>query len=283
MVMSTSTAHADPTDTKKESLMTTTTKITVCTAAAVVALVLAGSLSACSQQQLASFATGSAPYHPSYWVVEADTSGSTAPQARRGGSYEKQIMAALAQAGREQATVFAAAIDGNAIGDAAWQIDGVPLRSTGGGGNSNLAEASRVHKAAGLRGQVQTLLASRPTNGSDILGALQQVAQLGHDLPAGAPKTLVLLTDGAINLSRYGGYDVYNVPPDTVSFRRTLIAQFEREGELPKLAGWKVYLGGIGVGVGDRRTARGVVALWEELIPAAGAQLVQINPSLAFG
>jgi hypothetical protein len=258
-------------------------KIMRAAVAVVVALVLAGGLEACSGQQLVSFATGKVAYHPSFWVLEADTSGSTAPQARRGGSYEGQMMAALSQAAREQATVFGAAVDGNAIGDAAWPIDRVQLRSSSGGGNARLAEAGRVRQAEGLRGRVQALLASRPTNGSDILGALQQVAQLGHDLPSGAPKTLVLLTDGAINLSRYGGYDVYNEPPDTPFARRELIARFKRESELPKLDGWKVYLGGIGVGIGDRQTARAVVALWEALIPATGAKLAQINPTLAFG
>lgn len=251
--------------------------------AATVAALLAGGLSACSQQQVASFVTGTSAYHPSYWVIEADTSGSTASQAGRGGRYEEEVMAALGQAGRAQATVFAAAIDGNAIGDAAWQIDGVQLRSSAGGGNVRLAEAARVRRAAGLRSQVRRLLASRPTNGSDILGALQQVARLGHDLPAGTPKTLVLLTDGAINLGRLGGYDIYNEPPDTPAARRALIARFEREGELPQLVGWKVYLGGIGVGIGDRRTARAVVALWEELIPATRAELVQNNSTLTLG
>jgi hypothetical protein len=251
--------------------------------AVIAAVVLAGGLEACSGQQLVSLATGKVAYHPSYWVLEADTSGSTAPQARRGGSYEGQMMAGLSQAAREQATVFATAVDGNAIGDAAWPIDRVQLRSSSGGGNAHLAEVGRVRKAEGLRRRVQALLSTRPTNGSDILGALQQVAQLGHDLPSGAPKTLVLLTDGAINLSRYGGYDAYDEPPETPLARRALIARFQREGELPKLDGWKVYLGGIGVGIGDRRTARAVVALWKALIPATGAELVQINPTLAFG
>jgi len=238
---------------------------------------------ACSQQQVASFVTGTSTYRPSYWVIEADTSGSTESQTERGGRYEKEVRAALAQAAQAQATVFASAIDGNAIGDAAWQIDGVQLRSSAGGGNVRLAEAARVRRAGGLHGQVRRLLASRPTSGSDILGALQQVARLSRDLPAGAPKTLVLLTDGAINLGRFGGYDIYNEPPDTPAARRALVARFEGEGELPHLAGWKVYLGGIGVGIGDRRTARAVVALWEALIPATGAHLVQINSTLAFG
>lgn len=245
--------------------------------------VLAGSLSACSEQQLASFASGKVPYQASYWVVKADTSGSTAPETKPGGAYEREIMAALAQAGRNQATVYAGMIDGNAIGDAAWPIDGFSLRSGGGGGNARLAESARVRRASGLRGQVQRLLASRPTNGSDILGALQQVAQLGRDLPASAPKTLVLLSDGAINLSKFGGYDIYTDPPDSPAARRALIARFKQEGELPRLAGWKVYLGGIGVGIQDRRTAKAVVALWEALVPATGAELAGINSTLAFG
>lgn len=251
-------------------------------AAAATALLAVG-LTACSQQQVTSFVTGTSAYHPSYWVIEADTSGSTVSQTRRGGRYEQEVMAALTQAGRAQATVFAAAIDGNAIGDAAWQIDGVQLRSTAGGGNVRLAEAARVRQAVGLRDRVRRLLASRPTNGSDILGALQQVARLGRNLPAGVPKTLELLTDGAINLGQSSGYDIYNEPPDTPAARRALIARFKSEGELPQLTGWTVDLGGVAVGIGDRRTARAVVALWEELIPATGAELVQNNSTLTFG
>jgi hypothetical protein len=121
------------------------------------------------------------------------------------------------------------------------------------------------------------------SSGSDILGALQRVAQLGRSLPKGTSKTLVLLSDGALNLSRFGGYDIYENPPNSTAARRSLIARFKREGELPKLTGWKVYLGGIGVGIGDRRTARAVVALWEALIPATGAKLVQTSSTLSFG
>jgi hypothetical protein len=262
---------------------TTIKKLTGVVAVAGLLLLCAGGLSACSQQQLASFVGGKVAYHPSYWVVQADTSGSTAAEAKPGGVYEKEVIAALAAAGRAQATVYAGAIDGNAIGDAAWPIAGVRLQSSAGGGNARLAEKARVRRASELRAQVRALLASRPTNGSDILGALQQVARLGRNLPLGAPKTLVLLTDGAINLGRFGGYDIYSNPPDTPAARQALIARFKREGELPRLPGWKVHLGGIGVGVGDRRTARAVVALWEALIPAMEAKLVQVNSTLAFG
>ncbi|HUB73992.1 MAG TPA: hypothetical protein VL979_08155 [Solirubrobacteraceae bacterium] len=262
--------------------MTKIKRVVVVAAAVAATPVAVAALSACSQQQLASVVTGKLAYHPAYWVIEGDTSGSTERQGVRGGVYEHEIMAALAQAAHQQATVFAGAIDGNAIGDAAWQIDGVRLTASRDGGNAKLAEGARQRRADGLRGQVRRLLATRPTNGSDILGALQQVVHLTHSLPRGAPRTLVLLTDGAINLSKFGGYDVYTQPPDTRAVRQALIARFEREGELPQLAGWRVYLGGIGVGIGDRRTARAVVALWEELIAAAGAEVVQAGPTLAF-
>lgn len=259
-------------------------KMTMKHALVLAALVgVVATLTSCSTGQLAAFVSGKQGYWPSYWVIEADTSGSTAAQARRGGAYEQEVMSALDQAARNQATVYGGAIDGNSVGDASWQINGVSLRSSAGGGNARLAEAARVRSAGELRGKARQLLATHPTNGSDILGALQRVAQLGHSLPSGAHKMLVLLTDGALNLSRFGGYDVYTHPPDTPAARRRLIARFRREGELPELSGWKVYLGGIGVGIGNRTTARAVVELWEALIPATGARLVQINSTLAFG
>ena len=138
----------------------------------VVAAGVAVLLSACSQQQIASFVSGKTSHHPDYWVVQADTSGSTAPQAKLGGTYEQEIMAALAQAGRAQATVYTGAIDGNGIGDAAWLIDGVPLSSSAGGGNARLAESARVQKGRGDTHSVRRLLASRLPDGSDILGEL---------------------------------------------------------------------------------------------------------------
>lgn len=250
---------------------------------AAAAVVMALGLSACSQQQLVGFATGRTPHHASYWVIAADTSGSTDRQTQLGGAYEQEIMAALVRAAQEQATVYAAAIDGNAVADAGWTINGVALRSEAGGGNAQLAAAARVQLARGLRPRVRALLRSRPTNGSDILDGLLRVAQLGRDLPVGAPKTLVVVSDGAVNIAGFGGYDAYSQPPDSPAVRHGLIAQFRRGGELPRLRGWRVYLGGIGVGIGNRSTARGVIALWEELIPAMGAKLAAINSTLAFG
>lgn len=255
----------------------------VCCVVAGATVLLAGSLSlsACSGQ-LTAFVTGKAPYRPSYWVIEADTSGSTAQQRRPGGAYEQEIMGALRVAARGQATVYASAVDGNAFGDAGWIINGVTLRSASVGGSAKLAEVARMRKARGLRPQARRLLETHPTGGSDIVGALQRVGQLAHDLPPRAPKTLVLLTDGAIDLQPYGGYDIYTDPPVTAAERQAVIASFKRAGELPNLTGWRVYLGGIALGVHDRRTARAVITLWEALIPATGAQLVQINSMLAW-
>lgn len=263
--------------------MNTTIKYTFEVAVSVAALALSAfGLSACSQQ-LAAFVTGQSAYHPNYWVIEDDTSGSTDTQTYPGGPYERQTMEALVQAARDQGTIYAASIDGNAIADGSWQINSRVLRTSAGDGSAQLAQAARVQIAKRLLPEVRALLRSRPTNGSDILGALQRAALLDHDLPPGAPRTLVLLTDGAINLSRYGGYDVYTDPPDSQAMRHRLIAQWRHSGELPRLPDWKVYLGGIGVGIGDRATARGVIALWQEMASAMGAKLMQINSTLTFG
>jgi hypothetical protein len=245
------------------------------------AICLAVGLSACSQQ-IAGFVTGKQSYHPNYWVIDADTSGSTASQTYRGGPYEQEMMAALEQSARETARVYAAPVDGDTLADGTWAINGVLLRTEAGGGSSQFAEAARVQMAKRLRPNVRAILRSRLTNGSDILGALRRVALLNKELPAGASKTLILLTDGAINLSRYGGYDAYSQPPDTTVKRHQIVAQLQRSGELPQLPGWNVYLGGIGVGIGNRTTASGVIALWEELVPAMGAHLIEINSLLSF-
>ncbi len=254
-----------------------------CTAAASIAAVLAIGLPACSQQQLVKFATGEGPHHPTYWVIDADTSGSTTSQTQPGGPYEQEIMAALAQGARDEATIYAAPVDGNTVADGTWTIDAAPLRTDAGGGNPRLAEVARTQSAERLRPRVRALLASRPTNGSDILGAFERVALLSRNLTPPGEKTLVLLTDGAINLSKYHGYDIYTEPPVTPALRHALIARFKRNGELPRLPGWNVYLGGIGVGIGNRATARATIALWAELVPAMGAHLAQMNSPIAFG
>jgi hypothetical protein len=247
------------------------------------AMLTAGVMAGCSQAQLTSFVTGRTAHQPAVWVIEADTSGSTTFQTVVNGPYEHEILSALAEAARKEATVYAGPIDGNAIGDAGWLIDGARLSSTAGGGNAKLAELARVRQAGGLRNGVRRLLSTRLTNGSDILGALQAVSELGRNMPADTSKVLVLLTDGEINLSRFGGYDIYTDPPYTRRQRRALVARFTREGELPQLSGWRIYLGGIGVGNRDRRSARATVLLWNDLVPAMHATLVQDGATLAFG
>lgn len=251
-------------------------------ASAYMAISLGLIATACSQQQLVKFATGEKPYHQNYWVISADTSGSTTRQTQVGGPYEQEAMAALEEAAHEEATLYAAPIDGNSLADADWSINALSLHDSGGGGSARIAEAVDLQRARGLRGQIRTLLHTRLTNGSDIMGALARISQLGRDLPRDAPKTLVLLTDGAINLSLSGGYDIYTDPPDTPGARRALVALLKRRGELPSLPNWTVYAGGIGVGVGNRATAQAIIALWEELVPAMGARLVQMNSTLAF-
>lgn len=248
------------------------------------ALALFGVVLAGCGQNLTAFVTGQGDARrQSVVVIQADTSGSTASQARRGGVYEHEILHTLEYAARKQSTVYAGAVDGNAVGDAGWQIAGVSLQSSAGGGNAQLAEAARVQKAKRLRSRVRKLLETHPTDGSDLLGGLQGVARLGGTLPGGESRTLVVLTDGGLNLSRFGGYDVYTDPPASEVKRRALVARFKREGELPRLTGWRVYLGGVGVGIGDRRTAQAVVRLWEVLIHATGARLVASEPTLALG
>jgi hypothetical protein len=248
----------------------------------VATIAVTAALAGCSQTQLTGLVTGHTATRPTVWVVEPDTSGSTTPQTRIGGPYEHEIVSALAEAAREEATVYGAPIDGNAIADAGWLIDGIRLKSTGGGGNAKLAELARIRRASGLRRVVRQMLRTRPTNGSDILGALQGVSRFGRTVPPGTEKVAVLLTDGAINISGSGGYDIYTTPPDTREERKAVIARFKREGELPDLRGWKIYLGGVGVGISNRRTARATVLLWNELVTTMHATLTEESATLAF-
>ena len=52
--------------------------------------------------------------------------------------------------------------------------------------------------------------------------------------------------------------------------------------KLPKLAGFDVYLAGLGLGISNRETAKAMIRFWKELVPLTGAKLRSTDASLRF-
>lgn len=214
-----------------------------------------------------------------YTVV--DTSDSTEQQRARGAAYQEALMnAVIPETARMCGDLFATAADGNAIANGRWIIDGAQFRQTA-GGNKTVAAEGRARKAQKDLGRhVQQLLRAHSTNGSDVLGALQRVAVTAKDVPAGRRKVIVLLTDGVLVVK--GHYSAYKTPLNTRERRKKFIARLRAGAELPDLRGVEVFLGGVGVGVGNRETAKAIIATWTTLVGEAGGELESIDSTLRF-
>jgi hypothetical protein len=208
--------------------------------------------------------------------ISVDDSGSTAPERGIGGLYEAAVMQAIVGTAREgDGRVYATPIDGNSVADATWIISGKRFVSQI-GGNQQLGAAARAHAAENLRPTVRQLLHAAHRPATDILGGLQRVAL---SAAGSGRKRLVLITDGGVNI---GTFDIYRTPPETARQRKQVIARLRRAGELPDLHNFDVYLVGVGLGYHSRATARAAIALWHDLIVAAGGRLMSNDVTLHF-
>jgi hypothetical protein len=215
--------------------------------------------------------------------VVSDVSASTATLRVRGGLYEQGLDKVIVRTAEDCGELFAAPLlDGNAIGNrSGWTIDGRSFRNIAVGGNKQLSSAARGKLAKKeLLPKVRTLLTTTQTNGSDALGAMQRVAMAAATEAKGRSKKLFMFFDGALNLP--GRYSVYETPIDTAKRRAKFIARLRADSELPQLRGFDVYLIGLGVGISNRTTAKGVIALWQELIPLTGGRLVSTDVTPRF-
>jgi hypothetical protein len=218
---------------------------------------------------------GQAPRGVDLYLAVDDT-GSTAPERGVGGLYETAVMQAIVGTAREgDGRVYATPIDGNSVADATWIIDGRRFVSPI-SGNQQLAAAARTHAAQQLRPTVRQLLHAAHRPATDILGGLQRVVLSAS---GSGRKRLVLITDGGVNI---GTFDIYHNPPETARQRKQVIARLRRAGELPDLHNFDVYLVGVGLGYQSRATARAAIALWHDLIIAAGGRLMSNDVGLNF-
>jgi hypothetical protein len=246
------------------------------TCAAALSLLVAVSLSACAPSAVVGglFGTSHCSVGPITFTV-TDTSGSTAAERVRGGLYERAEMAAAMKAAADCGDLYATTADGNSLADSRWTIDDARFRLAI--GSDEVSRAGRVQSAKKLRPAIRRLLGETTTAGTDVLGALTRVslavpAATNH---AGRTIQVVVQTDGVLNVS--GAYDLYRIPIDTPGRRAAFISRLEGAGELPDLKGAEVTLFGVGVGVGDRRLARSVVALWAELVAHMNGRLVSLD------
>lgn len=245
----------------------------VATAAALTGPVLTG----CDVEQIV---TGKepAPKVQDVVYIPTDISRSTLTERRRGGLYEHAIERVLLETARQRGSVVLGRITGNSLG-ATWAF-GKTFKTPGGIADPTVARAARERQARSLMPRVRSLLKEQG-DGTDVLGALRQVARRAATLPAGKyNKVAVVVTDGAIVVGR--NLDLYHRIPRTPASRRHFIAGLKRAGEVPDLTGFKVYLVGVAVGVRNRNTAGALITLWDNLISASGAHLVANDADLVY-
>jgi hypothetical protein len=247
-------------------------------AAATIAAALA--LPGCQTSEISGAFTGAQECKGPIVFLLADTSRSTDDERVAGGLYERAGLKVLTETARQCGELFAAPLDGNAVANGEWVIDGEQFRARI-GGNEQLGELARVEKARELQPALRQLLRQRASRGSDVLGALQRAALTARALPTDRRKLVVLLSDGAIVVG--SRLNLYAEAPQTGGARRLFIARLRRLGELPDLRGFDgVYLAGLGVGVSNRVAAKAIVELWPALITAAGGRLEAADTSLRF-
>lgn len=248
--------------------------------AAVAATLITLTLSACSPSQIERAFIGQKQCTGGPKVLTVtDTSGSTRHERAPAGLYESGEMAVIEETAAACGALYATTADGNAVADGRWDIDGTQF--TQALGNQQLGEAERVQAGKKLLPEVRNMLRLTPTAGTDILGALDRAQLALAAIKGGQQEIVYVETDGVLNVAGRGGYSLYQVPIDTPRRRAKFIDRLRVAGEIPDLGGAKVVLEGIGVGVGDRRLARAVVVLWQQLVPAMNGHLVSIDAAVS--
>ena len=208
-------------------------------------------------------------------VLFIDISQSTENARNRGGLYEQWANKATKQTALAQGTLYAAWADANTVATSIWEIDGHRFKPAT-SGSSQIIDGELRKQADDLAQQLSALVSSRSSRGSDLLGALQMASQLFGNYPQ-RPRSLILLTDGAVNV---GGVNL-RAPPKNAVVIKHIIARLRKRGELPDLTGGKgepvrVWIAGLGHGLG-REKSRGAIAFWQALIPHTHGELVAYN------
>jgi hypothetical protein len=255
-------------------------KMTEIGVAAAAATLLALSLAGCgaTNAALTFLNGGGCKPGPTVYLVP-DVSGSTTALRQPGGLYTTTVEAAVTGTAKACGSLYAGTVEGNGL-NTSWIIDGKAFRQTI-GGNAALGAAARAEKARqDVFPKISTLLTTKDTPGTDLLGVMSRVADAASGLPPGQRHqlTLVLLTDGVLNLP--GRYSLYTTPIGTPVERQAFIARLRASGEIPRLTGFDVYLPGLGLGVANRDLAKAVIELWQELVPLTGARLRSVDGSL---
>jgi len=242
---------------------------------AVVAIPATG-LAGCGVHDL----TGGPVEHKALTAVIPDNTGSTAPFRRPGGPYENDTMTVLDATARDGGTAYLTTVDGEAVRDGTWEINGKTFATPFGGGNGTVGAGIREEQAQRLRPRVRQIIGRTGRAGTDL--PFRMIARLMAAYPD-RRRAVVLMTDGAVNLP--GVLDFYRHPPLTEVDRQHVIARLRQTGELPPLNGGvggpvKVWIAGLGRGVPGRRTAEAILPMWRELVAATGGRLIAEDADL---
>lgn len=204
---------------------------------------------------------------PAVYLV-VDRSESTAALRKPGGLYAQAITRTINETASACGVLFAAPATGNSIGEGRWLIDGEEfLQSFGNEERSGEVRGKIAERA--LRPKARLLLVTdrNQTPGSDHLGIMRRVVAAAGSgaLTAGREKVIVMLFDGALNVTGAGRLSVYDQPLVTRDQRERFIAKLRESSEIPDLSGVRVFAVGLGLGL-ERGVAEGVLALWPDLI-----------------
>ncbi len=213
-------------------------------------------------------------------AVIVDVSSSTATLRAPGGPWESQWLEAAKGTAAHEGVLWATTADGASVSRSVWNVQGHAFKATI-DDNELLADAELARQAEQLLPADRQLMAVEGRGGSDLLGALQVAARLFRDFPD-RPRNLVLLTDGGITAD---GVNLMRRAPASDTARAKLLKQLQADGRLPDISGGtgpkpRVWIGGLGHDAEGNLTpkaSRDIIAFWEAMIPAAGAELVSAD------
>jgi len=139
-------------------------------------------------------------------------------------------------------------------------------------GNPLYESAARNKMVSAVTAQVSELLGREPSQGTDILGAVQLAQRIFEREGASGPHYLVIFSD---MFNKSPDADFYsNVPaPRDV---QTLIAALTRSGRLPDLCGVSVLVSGAGVQAQASASPERILSVqhfWQAYFGATGAEL----------
>ena len=177
--------------------------------------------------------------------------------------------------------VYVSTVDGLATNDA-WQSPTAGSLAASAAGTRRWRGPPEAMRRSDCVRSVRRLLHGRGRGGSDLLAMLTNVRRLLCTLPD-AERRVVIISDGGVVA---GGVNLYRRPPRTEHARRHLIEHLQRSGEIPPDLDCRVgspvrvWLSGLGIGIGRRDVAMAVRRFFIEAVESTGAVVAAEGPQL---